>query len=371
MKRAIVSVINDLATDQRVHKHCMVLSEMGYDVLLIGTVTSTSKELADRDYQTHRMRLPFEKGPMFYVSFNIALLFQLLFRRSELLFSNDLDTLLPNFIASMVKRIPLIYDSHEFFTEVPELTGRPKVQRIWKRLESAILPRLKNTLTVNASIAELYMKAYGIQMRVLRNVPVFTGDFQLKSRAELGLPVNKRIVILQGSGINIDRGAEEAVAAIKDVSNAVLLILGSGDVIGQLKREVNQNGLQDKVLFKDRMPYEEMMAHTRVADLGLTLDKDTNINYRYSLPNKLFDYIHAGIPTLGSDLKEVASIIHKYGIGDVITEVEPHQLANKIAEMLDSDENTNWKQNCLKAREQLNWYKEAATLKELLIAIDE
>lgn len=365
-----MSVINDLATDQRVHKHCMLLTDLGYDVLLIGRVTSANSHLDKRIYRTHRMKLPFERGPLFYACYNLALFFQLIFRKADLLFSNDLDTVLPNYLASRLRGRKLIYDSHEFFTEVPELVNRPRVQRIWKRIERFVLPKLKYTLTVNNSIADLYRKAYAVEMKVLRNVPKLDNTIPVKSREELGLPTDKSIIILQGSGINMDRGAEEAVEAMKSVENAVLLILGSGDVIGQLRSQVKQEGLEDRVWFRDRMPYTEMMAHTRVADLGLTLDKDTNINYRYSLPNKLFDYIHAGIPTLASDLKEVKGVVEKYGIGDIVEAVEPEILAKKINQMLKSPYLETWKNNCPKAREELNWNKEAEVLKKMLVSID-
>ena len=365
-----MSVINDLSTDQRVHKHCMLLQDLGYDVLLIGRTTSSSKPLGCLSYETYRMKLPFERGPMFYVSYAFSLFFHLLFRKSDLFFSNDLDTLLPNFVVSRIKRKPLIYDSHEFFTEVPELVGRPKTQTVWKLMEMNILPKVKNSLTVSNSIAQLYREEYGIKMKVLRNVPL-QRSFSEKKREELGLPTDVKIVILQGSGINIDRGAEEAIEAMSLLDGAMLLIVGSGDVIESLKQRVKELAIESKVIFKDRMPYDEMMAHTRVADLGLTLDKDTNVNYRYSLPNKLFDYIHAGIPTLASDLKEVRGIIEEYEVGEVVDVVEPSALASKIDQMLGSTKFNDWKQNCLKAQKQLTWNKESQVLRELIRSIDE
>ena len=364
-----MSVINDLSTDQRVHKHCNTLVDLGYDVLLIGRITSTSTPLEARSYKMLRMKLPFEKGPLFYASYNISLFFRLLFKKADLLFSNDLDTLLPNFLVSTLKSRPLIYDSHEFFTGVPELADRPAVYRIWKRLESTLIPKLKHMLTVNESIAERYRKEYGVQMKVMRNIPILKNDHQSKSRQELGLPEDKKIVILQGSGINIDRGAEEAVQAMAHVENAILLILGSGDVIGQLKQMVADLHLADKVIFKDRMPYDLMMAHTRVSDVGLTLDKDTNINYRYSLPNKLFDYIHAGIPTLGSDLKEVRNIIEKYKVGEVVHCIEPLAISERLNHMLHSAEQEVWRRNCIKAKEELSWQHESEILKAMVASI--
>jgi glycosyltransferase involved in cell wall biosynthesis len=150
------------------------------------------------------------------------------------------------------------------------------------------------------------------------------------------------------------------------VDGVTLLILGSGDVVATLKQMVIERGLSGKVLFRDRMPYAEMMAHTRVADLGLTLDRDTNINYRYSLPNKLFDYIHAGIPVLASDLVEVDRIVKQYGIGDSIQELTPERLANKITEMLHSEKYGEWKANCAKATAELNWETESKELAEMI-----
>lgn len=365
-----MSVINDLSTDQRVHKHCTVLTDLGYEVLLIGRETSSSKPLEKRVYKTHRMKLPFEKGPWFYAAYNISLFFHLLFRKSDLLFSNDLDTLLPNFLVSKIKLKKLIYDSHEYFTEVPELVNRPSVQRVWKRLEEWMLPQLKFTITVNSSIANLYKENYGVSMRILRNVPPLMKIDSSKSRRDLGLPTDKKIVILQGSGINIDRGAEEAVEAIKLVENAVLLIIGSGDVIPQLQKQVQEENLSEKVILKGRMPYQEMMQHTLVSDLGLTLDKDSNINYRFSLPNKLFDYIHAGIPVLASDLIEVKNIVESNNVGSVVNEVEPQAIAAKISEMLGSEQYSSWKQNCIQATEQLNWNTESEALKNLIAKVN-
>lgn len=314
----------------------------------------------------HRMHLPFERGPLFYASYNVALFFQLLFRRSDLLFSNDLDTLLPNYLVSKWKNIPLIYDSHEFFTEVPELVGRVRVQRIWKAIEKAILPELLHTLTVNASIAELYRQLYGIHMNVLRNVPMSAALPAPTSREELGLPSDRKLIILQGSGINMHRGAEEAVDAMQYLEGAVLLVLGSGDVVPLLKLRVQELGLEHKVMFKDRMPYGQMMKYTQVADLGLSLDKDTNVNYRYSLPNKLFDYILAGIPVLGSDLVEVKRIITQYDVGEVATSFEPVELARQMERMIVSEKMPLWKQNARKASAELTWENECSVLAKMI-----
>ncbi len=365
-KRLIVSVINDLVTDQRVHKVCSSLSNMGFDILLVGRKLRNSPPMPDRPYQTHRMKLIFEKGPLFYAEFNIRLFLMLLIRRKQLLVSNDLDTLLPNFLIAKAWHIPLVYDSHEYFTEVPELVSRPKTQAIWKRIERSIFPKLKNVITVNDSIADMFEKDYGIRPKVVRNIPPKRSLLKTKSRKELGLPEDKPILILQGSGINMHRGSEELVAAMQYVDHALLLIVGSGDVIHLLQALIKKLQIDDKVIIKPRQAYELMMQHTLNADIGLSLDKDTNLNYRFSLPNKLFDYIHAGLPIIASRLPEIENIINTYDIGTFIPDHKPENIAKTINETLANQALMGkWKKNTTFAAQHLNWEIEEEVLHEV------
>lgn len=365
-KKVIVSVINDLATDQRVAKVCQSLTNMGFDTLLVGRQLKNSLPLDEHPYQTHRMRLLFTRGPLFYTEFNKRLFLLLLLRKTDLLVSNDLDTLLPNFLVSKIKGIPLVYDSHEYFTEVPELLHRKRVQKIWKSIERWIFPTLKNVITVNDSIADLYEKEYGIRPKVVRNIPPSNKISINKTRENLGLPSDKFIFILQGSGINIDRGTEEMVEAMQHIQNAVLLIVGGGDVIDILKRKVDEFSIQDRVIFKPKQPYKKLMQYTANADIGLTLDKDTNLNYRFSLPNKLFDYIHAGIPIIASSLPEIKKIIEQYNIGDFIPSHDPEQIAQKMNNIIQNKAILAvWKKNLNLAVQDLSWENEEHILKQV------
>ncbi len=369
--KAIVSVINDLSTDQRVHKMCSSLDEMGYTVLLVGRRQRRSLVLEPRNYTTHRMFLLFEQGVLFYAFFQIRLFFFLLVYKADVLVANDLDTLLPNYLVSRLKRVPLVYDTHELFCEVPELQGSAVKKGIWKRIERFVFPKLKDVLTVNESIAAIYSNEYKVRVKVVRNMPrreVADSHAALKTKEELGLPSDKKIILLQGAGINIDRGAEEAVEAMQFLENAILVIIGSGDVIGKLKQMVEKMQLSEKVRFIAKLPFQELMQYTRHADIGLTLDKDTNINYRNSLPNKLFDYIHAGVPVLASDLPEIRKIVEEYKIGSLTPDHNPLTIAGLLnANLSNAGLMKLWKENTKLAAEKLCWEKEEDVLRAVYL----
>ena len=363
LKRVIVSVINDLVTDQRVNKSCLTLQKAGFEVLLVGRRQRKSPPMDERPYKSHRMKLLFEKGPFFYAEFNIRLFIFLLFHRCNCLLSNDLDTLLPNFWISKLKRVPLIYDSHEYFTEVPELVSRPKVQRVWKRIEEYVVPKLPEMITVCQSIAELFHEKYGIKVHVIRNIPMRKMLPAPASREEVGLDPNKHILVLQGSGINIHRGSEELVDAMAYLNDCQLVIIGGGDVLPILKAKVAANNWDDRVKFFPRMPYQKMMAITQLAELGFTLDKDTNLNYRFSLPNKLFDYIQAGVPIVASHLTEIERIITHYNIGTFIENHDPKTIALTIQNTLNDEKSLElWKNNLNVAAQELCWENEQQSL---------
>ncbi len=365
-KQIYISVTNDIVTDQRVKKVARTILSSGVSVALVGRIRKGSLPIGTNPFKIKRFRMVFNRGALFYACFNVRLFFYLLFRKIDLLLANDLDTLPANYLVSRIKRIPLVYDSHEYFTGVPELQDRKIVKGIWKWIEKRIFPNLKYIYTVSRSIATLYKEEYNREVNVVRNLSLGWKPVNKPSRSELGIAEGKRILILQGSGINIERGAEEAVEAMLYVENAILLIIGEGDVMNQLKKSVDQMDLSGKILFINKMPYAKLLEYTSLGDVGLTLDKDTNLNYRYSLPNKLFDYIQARVPVLASKLVEVEKIIRNYEIGELINSHEPKHIAEKLNFMLDSeDKRREWKKNLEQAAEELCWENEEGKLIEI------
>ena len=365
-KIAFVSVINDLVTDNRVNKTCMALIECGYDVTLVGRKLSNSLPIPNWTFKTIRLKMIFKKGPLFYFFFNLRLFFVGLINKTDLFYANDLDTLAPMFLLSKLKKKPLIYDSHELFCEVPELKSSRIKKSIWQKLEGYIIPKLKTCITVSDSIAKIYEAKYNVPFYIIRNISDFDQSFIPKSRVQLSLPEDKKIILLQGAGINVDRGAEELIDAMEFVQNAVLYIIGSGDVWENLKQKVSFNkSIQNKVVLINKLPKSELINYTFNADLGLSIDKNSNLNYLYSLPNKIFDYIQAEIPILASRLPEIENIILQYKIGDFIDDHNPKTIANKLNEMLYSQQLSSYKKYLAIAKKEITWKSE----KEKLLTI--
>lgn len=338
---------------------------MDFKIILIGRKLSNSLSL-NRDYKVIRMRLLFNKGFLFYAEYNIRLFFKLLFLKKDILLSNDLDTLLPNFLISVIFQKKIVYDSHELFTEVPELIHKPRIRRAWLLIENYIFPKLKNVYTVNQSIASFYEKKYSVAVKVIRNIAPIIKNSKINVELSNRVKSHYKMLILQGSGINIDRGAEEAIAMMQYLDNTILYIIGGGDIYNFLKQLVQEMELNNKVFILDKMPYEQLMEYTKIADAGLSLDKGTNFNYEYSLPNKIFDYIQAKVPIIASNRIEVATIVNNNNLGLVVNSLEPKLLSEKVNSFLNNKNLIkSCKENLNLASKKYCWENEKIKLEEI------
>lgn len=308
----------------------------------------------------------FKKGFLFYALFNIRLFFFLLFHKFDLLVSNDLDTLLPNFLVSKLKRLPLVYDSHEYFTGVPELQNRRFVRDVWRSIEKAIFPSLKYVMTVSDSIADQYKSEYGLIPLVVRNCAKISDKIIPFTRKEIDIHPGHLLLILQGTGINIDRGGKELIDAINLTENVSLLIVGAGDQFGFLEKKVSDMNLSERIKLIPKCSWETLMKYTRSADAGISLDKNSNLNYLFSLPNKLFDYLSAGIPVIATDLPEIAKILKENDCGITISRPVPEEIRKAIIALRDNRKLlSNLKLNSVMASKSINWETESLKVKEL------
>ena len=363
-KRVIIAVTNDLSSDRRIEKLAHSLLQINWSPKLVGRQLPHSKPFK-REYPYKRFKLLFNKGALFYANYNIRLFLYLLFAKYDAIHSNDLDTLPACYFAANLRGKKLIYDSHEYYTEVPELINRPFQRNFWLFWEKLIFPRLKHVVTVNHKIASAYQNKYKVPVGIVRNVPLKT-NHQWEAHAALQSST-KFNLILQGAGINVDRGAEELVEAFQYLPEAFhLYIIGSGDVWTTLEQKVEELGLKNQITLMQRIPYQELMQYTAGCQLGVTLDKPTNLNYRYSLPNKLFDYFQAGVPVLSSNVEVVSGIVNDHNVGWISPNHTPKELAQLIQSIKENSEAYQEKRaNALKTAALYNWEEEIKPIQKL------
>lgn len=357
-KKIFVAVTNDVSTDYRVHKVCSYLIEKGFLVIVYGRVLPNTISVK-RPYSIILKKHFFNHNFLFYAEYNIRLFFFILFKKYSYILSNDLDTLPACFFASKIKNIDLVYDSHELFSEGPELQGRKFVQNFWRKAESFFLPKISKSFTVSKSIADFYDKKYQNKMDVIRNVPLKNVPFQFK---EVRFPTKNRTILYQGV-LNPGRGIKPMIKALNFIDNLDLVIIGYGKVENELKEFVIKEKMSERVHFLGRIDRDLLVNYTKKATLGMVLEEPLGLSFTYSLPNKLFDFIHAEIPIIAGNLPEITTIINQYKVGVTIENYSPEKIAEKINEVLENKILTKEiKEHQKIAKDVLCWEKEANKL---------
>lgn len=357
-KKIFVAVTNDISTDYRVHKICNYLINKGHEIVVYGRVLPNTITVK-RAYKIVRKKHIFNNNFLFYAEFNIRLFFYLIFRKFDYVLSNDLDTLPACFFGSKIKNTNLVYDSHELFSEGPELQGRKFVQGFWRSLEDFFLPKVKNAYTVSQSIVEFYDSKYQNKMGVIRNIPLKKDILEID---EVAFPTTKKTILYQGV-LNPGRGLKPMIKALKFINDLDLIIIGYGKVEQDLKSFVAQEKMKDRVHFLGRVSRDKLFNYTKKATLGMVLEEPLGLSFQYSLPNKLFDYIHAEIPIVAGNLPEITRIINKYKVGVLVDNYEPKTIAKAINNLLkDEVLLSEIKKNQQKAKDVLCWEKESKKL---------
>ncbi|NOU19967.1 MAG: glycosyltransferase [Bacteroidales bacterium] len=357
MARIIIFATTDLISDQRVHRTALTLNQAGHSVLSIGRRLDKTPKKVEKKYQVQFFNMFFRTGFLFYFFFNLRVLFFLLFHKFDLVCSNDLDSLLGCRLGCFIKKKPIVYDSHEFFTETPELIDRPFTRRIWLTLEKLCLKGIKYSSTVSEGIANEYYKRYGIRMAVVRNLPFRNENFGHKS--------TRPTLIYQGA-LNKGRGVELAIEMMKYLSCYYLIIVGGGDLEIKFRKQVIDLNLFDRIEFRGRLPYDKLHELTSKAWLGLSLEEDLGLSYRYALPNKLFDYIQAQVAVMVSDLPEMSKVVNEYGVGMVASTRKPKELADLVLNFIENKvQREETIKNLNKAFNILVWENEKSILLEL------
>ncbi len=360
-KRITVSVISDLATDQRVIRISHTLQQMGFEVHVIARCFTNSLPLESYAFSATRIRCYFNKGILQYAEFMTKLFTRLLFIKTDYLLSNDLDTLLPNYLISKLRNKRLFYDTHEYFTGVPELSHSHTKRKVWKKLEDLIFPKLSTVYTVNESVKNEYQREYNIPIAVVRNVPVSKPVIKAPMPAHW---VGKIVLLAQGAGFNEGRSCIEMVEALPLLDERFhLVFIGGGNQWDVLKKRRTELALESRFDLFEKMLPSQLRTFTPLAQLGISLDSFTDKNCLFNLPNKIFDYLQAGVPIFATAIPEIKRIVDEYNCGICITDTSPQHIAATIGSLFSNEALYQMlKANAAKASKELCWENEAAKL---------
>ena len=387
----VVAATTDLVHDQRLQRSCASLAAAGYRVRLVGWQRPASAPLAPQPFGQHRLRGWFQRGKLFYVEYNLRLLAYLLSQRADLWVSADLDAALPTWLRARLGGQPFGYDAHELFPEVPEVVARPAVRRVWRWVENFIVPRARLRYTVGPALAALFAQRHpGCPFGVVRNVPEFSSSvLRIKSEeSEAGTlaapntqhstpniqpptPDPQPPILLYQGALNAGRGLAELLVALPQFSAqlpARLLVCGEGDLSDTLRARAAGLGLlaSGQVEFRGFVRPPALRQLTAQATVGIMLLENVGLSYYYSLANKFFDYVRAGIPQLCVDFPEYRALNAEYEVALLVPDLAPATLVAALARLLPDGRPGELYQrlaaNCARARQHWCWENEEPTL---------
>lgn len=355
--KVVVTVTNDLNQDQRMHRICNSMVDAGHEVVLVGRAKRKSKSLLSQKFYQKRLSCFFESGVLFYFEYNIRLFFFLLSEKFDLGYSVDLDTISAVAIVCRLRSKRHIHDAHEYFTEVPELADKNVKKWIWNRVAKTFLPLCDLRFTVNKELALVLSEQYKQPFEVLRSVPLLVESTKASQES------TDKIILYQGV-LNKGRGLEEAIRAIAMMNeNVQLLIAGEGDLSHELRMLKKNIDTENKITFLGWKLPEELKEITKTAWLGLNLLDGDSLNYKYSLANKFFDYMHAGVPSLNMDFPVYRRYCDTLNVGCCISDLNKESITKTIVSLLnDSNVYSTISSAAIEASKSHCWQKEERVL---------
>ena len=397
----IFTVTNDLTYERRMHRICGTLATNGYTAQLIGRELPESIPLEHKPFGQKRLRCFFNKGFSFYAEYNLRLFFFLLFAKYDAVCSIDLDTLPAGCFATLLRGKKRVFDAHEYFTEVPEVVGRPFVKGFWAMVARVCLPFYKHAYTVGPELAKIFEKKYRLKFGVVRNVAARAspsldpshptppptpplkgrGDVELSatlSRTPLpfrggvggGVEKDAEKVLLYLGALNEGRGLEQAIETMQHLDNVQLWLAGEGDLSDELRQLAVRLSVEDKVTFLGYVQPGDIPALVVRAWLGLNLFENLGLSYYYSLANKFFVYVQAGVPMLSMNFPEYHALNTQHEVAILLDKLSPEAVAEAVKKLLaDKELFARLQKNCLVAREEWNWEGEQETLLKLWRAV--
>ena len=318
-----------------------------------------------KPYQQHRLRGWFQQGKLFYLEYNLRLLLYLLGQRAAAWCACDLDTALPVWLRARLGGQPLVYDAHELFTEVPEVVGRPAVQRVWRWVEGFIVPRARLAYTVGPALARVLEAAP--RPALCRGAQREPPARSRRRRPTFPAQPAGGYLLYQGV-LNVGRGLEALLDAMPLVAGR-LVICGEGDLSAALRAQAaaaGPAGFRPGGVPRLRAARAALREVTRPArPWASCCSKTVGLSYYYSLANKFFDYVHAGIPQVLIDFPEYRALNDEFDVAELVPDLAPATLAAALNRLLPGGDAARYQHlaaNCRRAAPHLSWEREEKVL---------
>ncbi len=365
--RIAMFLFHTFHNDHRVLKEARSLIDEGNEVILVAARESDSLPAVAREegIEVRRIRLhrwPFRKGR--FLEYFLRAAMEGWRIDADVYHCHDLDTLLPGFLASRRRRAPLVYDSHELYSETHFLIGRKMEQAIWNFLERHLIRQADRVITVSDPIAEELRRRYAVDLpAVVRNIPAKIDPPEPAPFFETA--GDTPLFLCQGY-LQPGRGLPMLVRAMRHVPRGRLVLLGDGELTADLVDLVSTLGLQERVHILPAVPIAELPSRTAAATVGLIAYSTDSLNFAYALPNKFFEYIMAGVPVLTSPLPEVARLVERYSVGRVVDPCDEETFAREMNRLAsDPEAIALMKEKCAAAIDDLQWAREEEKLLSL------
>ncbi|MBU0559504.1 MAG: glycosyltransferase [Bacteroidetes bacterium] len=305
----------------------------------------------------------------YYLKFARILIKDLYRTKADIYIAEDIYTLPFVYYAAKFRRKCIYYNSRELYPFLAGLRNKKYVQLAIKLIERYFIKKVNLVLATGKMDAQFLEQYYKItNTLVIRNLPILkdAGE-KINLREKFGIDKSSLILLYQGVILE-GRGLKETITAIKDFEKIHLVVIGDGVKKQEYEKLTSELSLQTRVHFIGTVSQEELINYTSSADLGLALIKNISLSYYYALPNKLFEYIVAGIPVIVSDLPQMNDIVLTYRVGYSINFENECALKELLAHICENEEELkSFTSNLDKARRSLNWQIEYSGVKSLLL----
>lgn len=286
--------------------------------------------------------------------------------RPDIAHAHDLNTLPAAAWLASSLAAKLVYDSHELWRHRNRHGELRPLGRVTDALvERLLIRRVDLVLTVSPSIARWLRDTYGLSVpvEVVRNMPAHRRVHGLNIRTELDVG-EKRILLYTGR-ITSSRGLELAIAALPSLPHDLLLVLlgyGNPRYLAGLLNQGQQLRVQHRIHVLPPVHHEQLSAVASLADLALVAIEPSCLSYRYSLPNKLFEAVHAGLPVVASNLPDIAHLVRTHGLGETFEPNDLSALVTAVNQVLRDCE--LYRANIASVAGKLSWECEAVVFLE-------